>query len=214
MKKTPLVHLPRKRASQDRAKFTVQVIYDGFVRIWCRQGPTAVTTRAIAEETGFSVGTIYEYFPNATALLSGYVRHCIEWEMERLRARDQLLSQAPWAERLFELVKITAGADPAAPYLDRNMLLQEGQIALDTHHRRAFEKLSNTWIEIICGWPDLTSPPSPDTIRNLFTLVWGARRYRLLAQIETQELGDWLESTYAMCLSLIGASTDQGKTTI
>lgn len=214
MQKKPVVHLPRKRASQDRAKFTVQVIYDGFVQIWRRQGPGAVNTRAIAEETGFAVGTIYEYFPNATALLSGYVRHCIEWEMDRLRARDQLLCQAPWTERLAELVRITAGADPEAPYLDRTMLLQEGQIALDTHHRRAFEKLSDTWIEIITGWPDLTNPPTPDSIRNLFTLVWGARRYRLLAQIETQKLGNWLDSTYAMCQSLIGANASQGNTTM
>ena len=113
-----------------------------------------------------------------------------------------------------ELVRITAGADPEAPYLDRTMLLQEGQIALDTHHRRAFEKLSDTWIEIITGWPDLTNPPTPDSIRNLFTLVWGARRYRLLAQIETQKLGNWLDSTYAMCQSLIGANASQGNTTM
>ncbi len=190
------------------------MIYDGFVRIWCRQGPQAVTTRAIAEETGFAVGTIYEYFPNTTALLSGYVRHCIEWDIERLRTRDQQLCNAPWTERLFDVVRVTAGADPEAPYLDRTMLLQEGQIALETHHRRAFERLSDTWIEIVSGWPDLASPPTPEVIRTLFTMVWGARRYRLLAQVEVRELGDWLDSTYDMCLSLIGGPTDQGRTTI
>lgn len=184
------------------------------MRIWCRQGPQAVTTRAIAEETGFAVGTIYEYFPNTTALLSGYVRHCIEWDIERLRTRDQQLCNAPWTERLFDVVRVTAGADPEAPYLDRTMLLQEGQIALETHHRRAFERLSDTWIEIVSGWPDLASPPAPEVIRTLFTMVWGGRRYRLLAQVEARELGDWLDSTYDMCLSLIGAPTGQGRTTI
>lgn len=214
MQQKQVVHLPRKRPRQDRARFTVQTIYDGFVRIWCRQGPKAVTTRAIAEETGFAVGTIYLYFPNTTALLSGYVRHCIEWDIQRVRAKDQLLCDAAWPERLFELVKIASGADPEAPYLDRTMLLQEGQIALETHHRRAFEKLSDTWIEIVSGWPDLDNPPTPEAIRTLFTMVWGARRYRLLAQVDARELGDWLDTTYSMCLSLVGAPSGQGKSTI
>lgn len=214
MQKKPVVHLPRKRPQQDRARFTVQVIYDGFVRIWCRQGPEAVTTRAIAEESGFAVGTIYEYFPNTTALLSGYVRHCIEWDIERIRTRDLQQRDAAWTERLFDVVRVLAGADPEAPYLDRTMLLQEGQIALETHHRRAYERLSDTWIKIVSGWPDLPNPPAPEVIRTLFTMVWGGRRYRLLAQVEARELGDWLDSTYDMCLSLIGAPTDQGRTTI
>src|SRR5688572_19056795 len=66
---------PLKRPSQARARFTVQAIYDAFIRIWRKQGWEHLTTRAVALETGISVGTLYEYFPNKQALLSGYVRH-------------------------------------------------------------------------------------------------------------------------------------------
>src|SRR6188474_3749569 len=69
---------PLKRPSQARARFTVQAIYDAFVRIWRRDGWERLTTRAVALETGISVGTLYEYFPNKLALLSGYVRHSVE----------------------------------------------------------------------------------------------------------------------------------------
>ncbi len=58
--------------------FTVQAIYDAFVRIWRRDGWDGVSTRAVALETGVAVGTLYDYFPNKAALLSGYVRHCME----------------------------------------------------------------------------------------------------------------------------------------
>jgi AcrR family transcriptional regulator len=81
---------PLKRPSQDRAKFTVQTIFDGFVRIWRRQGWAAVTTRNISLETGYAVGTLYEYFPNREALLSGYVRYAIE-----RCSRESPLMQAP-----------------------------------------------------------------------------------------------------------------------
>ena len=76
---------PLKRPTQDRAKFTVQALYDGFVRICVRDGWDSVSMRALAEETGYAVGTLYEYFPNRDALLSGYVRHAIEARLELAR---------------------------------------------------------------------------------------------------------------------------------
>ena len=66
---------PLKRPAQARPRFTVQAIYDAFVRIWQRDGSAGVATRAVALETGVAVGTLYEYFPNKQALLSGYVRY-------------------------------------------------------------------------------------------------------------------------------------------
>jgi hypothetical protein len=46
-----------------RGKFTVQAIYDAFVRIWTTHGWEGVTTRAVALETGIAVGTLYDTFP-------------------------------------------------------------------------------------------------------------------------------------------------------
>ena len=80
---------PLKRPAQARAKFTVQAIYDAFVRIWQREGWAGVTTRAVALETGVSVGALYEYFPNRQALLSGYVRHGIESLIAALRSEER-----------------------------------------------------------------------------------------------------------------------------
>ena len=50
----PAAAKPRKRPTQARAVFTVQAIYDAFVRIWRQHGWAGVTTRAVALETGFS----------------------------------------------------------------------------------------------------------------------------------------------------------------
>src|SRR3954469_20972456 len=69
---------PLKRPLRARSKFTVQVIYDAFMKVWRTGGWAAVTTRAVALEAGISVGALYEYFPSKEALLSGYVRHYIE----------------------------------------------------------------------------------------------------------------------------------------
>ena len=78
---------PLKRPMQARARFTVQAIYDAYVRIWQREGWDQLTTRKVALETGIAVGTLYEYFPSKEALHSGYVRHCIEQMLQQIEER-------------------------------------------------------------------------------------------------------------------------------
>jgi AcrR family transcriptional regulator len=99
---------PLKRPTQARSKFTVQAIYDAFVRIWNAHGWEGVTTRAVALETGIAVGTLYDYFPDKEAMLSGYVRHCVEALLARLdaecnRAARHRLARAREAPRAHHL---------------------------------------------------------------------------------------------------------------
>lgn len=59
---------PLKRPSQARAIFTVEAIYEAFVRIWQRDGWSGLTTRAVALEAGVAIGTLYDYFPSKEAI--------------------------------------------------------------------------------------------------------------------------------------------------
>lgn len=160
--------------------FTVQTLYEGFVRIWRRDGPDAATTRAVAEESGYAVGTLYEYFPNRTALLSGYVRYCMDQLCDDLRQTNGALAAAPWEQRLRRLVGSTLNEDGQAPYFDRDMLLLEGRIAGPEHHQRAFRQLVRVWGECVAQWPDHPGPVDKATIDTLVLMLWGARRYGLL----------------------------------
>lgn len=176
---------PHKRPSQARAVFTVQTLYEGFVRIWRRDGPDAATTRAIAEESGYAVGTLYDYFPNRTALLSGYVRYCMDRLCDDLRQANDALAAAPWEQRLRRLVGDTLNEDGRAPYFDRDMLLLEGRIAGPEHHRLAFRQLARVWGECVAQWPDRPEPVDEATIDTLVLMLWGARRYGLLLDDDT-----------------------------
>ena len=60
---------PRKQPTQDRAKRSMQRVVDATEVIIRRDGPAAVTTPAIAAESGVSVGSIYQYFPNKEAII-------------------------------------------------------------------------------------------------------------------------------------------------
>jgi AcrR family transcriptional regulator len=60
----------RKNPKQQRAQATVDVILEATARILQTRGAKALTTNAIAELAGVSIGTLYQYFPNKKAIMT------------------------------------------------------------------------------------------------------------------------------------------------
>jgi AcrR family transcriptional regulator len=191
---------PLKRPSQARARFTVQAIYDAFVRIWQQQGWEHLTTRAVALETGISVGTLYEYFPNKQALLSGYVRHGMENLLIAIDEQVVRANDAPWQDRLHHLLRLTVGIDtPELQYYDARMLALEHQIAEPKHHRRVHDELQSAWSKALRACSDLPHPPSAETVRTLCLSAFGGRRYLLLLQADDATARAWAAELERQC---------------
>lgn len=198
---------PYKRPVQARAKFTVEAIYGAVVRIWRRNGWAAVTTRAVALEAGIAVGTLYDYFPNREALLSGYVRMQLERMLERLDREVVAVSDLAWQERVRRLIRICCAEDAAreGPFFDAGLFQLEVQICEPWHQLRVFDELSSKWREALAACPDLPHPPSPETVDALFTAVWGGRRYSITAQFEPARIESWLGQMEAICCHSLAA---------
>ena len=195
---------PLKRPSQARAKFTVQAIYDAVVRIWQRDGWERLTTRAVALETGISVGTLYDYFPNKLALLSGYVRHCIEVLVQVVDREAVQPAELSWQQRVHQLVRLMCGVDaPELPWFHPQMLALEAQIAQPKHHRRVQEELEAAWQRVFDACSDLPRKPPAETVRALHLAVWGGRRYALLLELDEAQARKWAAHTERMCCALI-----------
>jgi AcrR family transcriptional regulator len=176
---------PLKRPSQARARFTVQAIYDAFVRIWQAEGWERLTTRAVALETGISVGTLYEYFPNKQALLSGYVRHGMDMLLAAIEKQVVQANDAPWQERVHHLLRLTHGIGaPELQYYDSHMLALEHQIAEPKHHRRVHDEIVDAWSKALNACADLPHRPSALTVQTLCLSAFGGRRYRLLVHAD------------------------------
>ncbi len=173
---------PKKRPTQERAKFTIQAVYDAFVRICRRDGLSAVTMKDVAAEAGYAVGTLYDYFPDKRALFSGYVRYTL----------DDMLS------RIDREVIADGGADDAAPYFDRDMLKHVSAIAEDKHHKRVFEELTAKWREAVGAWQDMPGRTSPETIGALALALWASRRYVLLVGPAAEKTA-WVAQLELIC---------------
>ncbi|MGO4390829.1 TetR/AcrR family transcriptional regulator [Variovorax sp. M-6] len=206
---TPARSKPLKRPTQARAKFTVQAIYDAFVRIWNAEGWDGVTTRAVALETGIAVGTLYDYFPDKEALLSGYVRHCIEALLRRLDtdAVAPPAAELPARERLGRLVRITCDSGlEGLPAFDRGMLLLVHRVAEPKHHQRVYDELAIRWHQAFAACTDLPRPARPATIQALLTAAWGGRRYRLLLRPDPADDAGWVAEMESLVLHRVALS--------
>jgi AcrR family transcriptional regulator len=165
----------------------------------------------VALETGISVGTLYEYFPNKQALLSGYVRHSMDVLLAAIEKQVVEANDAPWQERLHHLLRLTLGIDaPEVTYYDAKMLGLEHQIAELKHHRRVHDEILAAWSKALNACADLPQPPSARTVHTLFLSAFGGRRYLLLVNADEATARAWAVELERQCqLALMAPSQPQ-----
>jgi AcrR family transcriptional regulator len=81
----------RKTPSQTRALRTVDTLFEAATRVLASEGEAGFTTNRIAERAGFSIGTLYQYFPSKEAIVVALVRRHRERVMREL---DVMLDRA------------------------------------------------------------------------------------------------------------------------
>jgi AcrR family transcriptional regulator len=65
---------PRKSPVQARSAASVEAILDATIQILLKVGKERLTTTRVALRAGVSVGTLYQYFPNKSALLQAALK--------------------------------------------------------------------------------------------------------------------------------------------
>jgi len=72
MARRPLTN-PRKHASQERSRATVDALIAATARILVREGFDKASTNHIADLAGVSIGSLYQYFPSKESLVAAAV---------------------------------------------------------------------------------------------------------------------------------------------
>ena len=65
---------PRKSPVQARSAASVDAILEATIQVLLSVGKEQLTTTRVASRAGVSVGTLYQYFPNKSALLKASLR--------------------------------------------------------------------------------------------------------------------------------------------
>ena len=98
---------PRK-PSQERSRQKVELMLEAATRILEKDGVEGLTTNAIAAVAGVSIGTLYQYFPNKTAILDALAEHELSGLSARLIEVMQDASLATTESRVAAVVSAVA----------------------------------------------------------------------------------------------------------
>src|SRR5689334_4963443 len=96
---------PRKTPRQARSAATVEAIFEATIQILLKGGAPQLTTTRVAERTGVSVGTIYQYFPHKQALLYAVLQQHLEKVAEAIERTCESVRGQPLAVMSDALVK-------------------------------------------------------------------------------------------------------------
>lgn len=82
----------RRNPRQARSRATCEAILEAASQILERDGPAGFNTARVAERAGFSIGTLYQYFPDKQAILLAAAER--EMDLEAAPGRRQALMRA------------------------------------------------------------------------------------------------------------------------
>jgi AcrR family transcriptional regulator len=102
--RTQIVLEPRKSPVQARSAASVDALLEATIQVLLRVGKERLTTTKVAARAGVSVGTLYQYFPNKSALLQAALeRHlaAVAAAVERTCEEQHGRTQVEMVEALF-----------------------------------------------------------------------------------------------------------------
>jgi AcrR family transcriptional regulator len=186
----------RRTPTQKRSEETVGYLYEAVARILEQGGDGRLTTNHIAETAGVSIGTLYGYFPDKSALMHAMARH------EMLRQREQLeryLGNSSPSEPPEALVRhvIRAALRPfaARPKVRQRMmqLLMHDAVLLDAARGAQQQILTSLISALATRWPDQAIRLSDNAQYILASAIIGAVHTVVIERpdyFESQEFED------------------------
>jgi AcrR family transcriptional regulator len=191
-------HIMRKEPRQARSRATTRAILDAAAHILGERGWAGITTNAVADMAGVSIGSLYQYFPNKLALVEAVRRHHFDQVLTVLRAAvDSSLSREHRIAAFVDGMIAVHSRYPAA----HRVLLEEAPRGQDSNNlHRLFETEYRRSCEALFTANAGRGPRNPDmAARVLAAAVAGvvheaARQGMLMSPILRLELIVLVES--------------------
>ncbi|HSX56521.1 MAG TPA: TetR/AcrR family transcriptional regulator [Sphingomonas sp.] len=110
---------PRKSATQERSRATVEALLDATARILVREGYERASTNRIAAVAGVSVGSLYQYFPNKESIVAALIARHNREIVDLLRDAMAAVAALDLEAAMRELIAAMVDAHRVDPHLHR-----------------------------------------------------------------------------------------------
>lgn len=110
---------PRKSASQERSRRTVDAILEATTRVLIKDGYDRASTNRIAAVAGVSIGSLYQYFPSKEALVAAVSERHSHEVLQLMRSTLAKVAARPIEVAAREFVSVAIDAHRVNPKLHR-----------------------------------------------------------------------------------------------
>jgi AcrR family transcriptional regulator len=199
------IDLMRKTPSQKRAGVTIDTIFEATAQILERGEQAKLTTNHIAERAGYSVGTLYGYFPNKASLLRAMALKEMKKQEGELLA---MLAKAGPEASEEDLVRMVIGA-ALRPFGKRSRLRMAmfRVLSKDPNIMRAILSVQDhaldVFLDALARRRGVTLMPSPSARFTMFASVAGAVQTALLEQPELFETSAFEDELVVLMLGYL-----------
>lgn len=141
---------PRKNASQERSRATVDALVEATARVLVREGFEKASTNRIAEVAGVSVGSLYQYFPGKEALVAAVIERHNQEIMGLVRAALTEVADMPIETAVRKLVTVAIEAhriDPKLHHVLAEQIPRTGQLKDVEAFNREVHPLVRAYVE-------------------------------------------------------------------
>jgi AcrR family transcriptional regulator len=110
---------PRKSASQQRSRLTVDALLEATARILIKEGFDKASTNHIAEVAGVSVGSLYQYFPSKEAVVAALIDRHNQQVMQAVQGELAEAVRLPMEQGVRKIIAVAVKAHRIDPNLHR-----------------------------------------------------------------------------------------------
>jgi AcrR family transcriptional regulator len=152
---TELTDFLRKAPAQERARQTMEYIFEATAQLLDSDRADKLNTNRIAERAGFSIGTIYSYFTNKDALLRAMALRELQIYEQRFNAQIDAASGKDPAAVVRVLVRQVLAPFGARQRVRRHMLLLVGSDpAVQASVHEAIDRMTGRLLDGLGIGPD------------------------------------------------------------
>ncbi|MBA3819903.1 MAG: TetR family transcriptional regulator [Deltaproteobacteria bacterium] len=154
---------PRKRPRQERSKATVDTLLEATARVLVKQGFDGLTTNAVAEAAGVSIGSLYQYYPNKEALVAALIEQHLDEMNAAIFSELTRVALLPMTQAIRAVIELTIRAHTIEPELHRVLTEQVPRVGRMARLREADGICRRMVAGVLAARKDELAIADPDT---------------------------------------------------
>lgn len=136
----------------------MEAILEATAQILAKDGFRGLNTNLVAERAGISIGSLYQYFPNKSALITALMQSHVDEELRTLGDAFENLVAAPLPEAIHRLITVHVQLHQADRTVTRALHAEVPRLGIAPVLRQATRAIEDRLVKLLEARPERFAP--------------------------------------------------------